>query len=88
MRLLAITGSLAILFGSSAFARDYDNPKPSKQYYTSVDGSKVHRPTRNVTAAFGPITASCRDGTYSYSHHTEGTCSGHRGVAQWHSVPR
>ncbi|MCB0941478.1 MAG: DUF3761 domain-containing protein [Mycobacterium sp.] len=28
-------------------------------------------------------TAQCRDGTYSFSTHRSGTCSGHGGVAQW-----
>lgn len=28
-------------------------------------------------------TAICRDGTYSYSAHRSGTCSGHGGVSQW-----
>ena len=28
-------------------------------------------------------TAKCRDGSNSYSQHRQGTCSGHRGVAQW-----
>ena len=28
-------------------------------------------------------TARCRDGTYSYSQHRQGTCSHHGGVAKW-----
>jgi Protein of unknown function (DUF3761) len=28
-------------------------------------------------------TAVCADGTYSYSAHRQGTCSGHGGIAQW-----
>jgi hypothetical protein len=28
-------------------------------------------------------TARCRDGTYSYSQHRQGTCSHHGGVAEW-----
>ena len=28
-------------------------------------------------------TALCKDGTYSYSKHRSGTCSGHGGVKQW-----
>jgi hypothetical protein len=28
-------------------------------------------------------TAKCNDGTYSSSQHRQGTCSGHKGVAQW-----
>lgn len=31
----------------------------------------------------GSPTARCRDGTFSYSQHRSGTCSGHSGVAEW-----
>jgi hypothetical protein len=29
--------------------------------------------------------AQCRDGSYSFSEHHSGTCSGHGGVRQWNS---
>jgi hypothetical protein len=51
-------------------------------YYRSSDGSCVHRPTKSGSN-FGRITAYCRDGTHSMSHHRRGTCSRHRGVARW-----
>jgi hypothetical protein len=50
--------------------------------YRNVDGNCVHRPV----AAPGPpagATAKCKDGTYSFSQHRQGTCSGHGGVAVW-----
>jgi hypothetical protein len=50
--------------------------------YRNVDGVCVNRPV----AAPGPppgATAKCNDGTYSFSQHRSGTCSGHRGVAVW-----
>ncbi|HEY8201132.1 MAG TPA: DUF3761 domain-containing protein, partial [Actinomycetota bacterium] len=28
-------------------------------------------------------TAVCRDGTYSFSQHHQGTCSRHGGVSRW-----
>jgi hypothetical protein len=28
-------------------------------------------------------TAQCQDGTYSFSQHRQGTCSGHGGVSRW-----
>lgn len=28
-------------------------------------------------------TAICNDGTYSFSQHRQGTCSGHRGMRQF-----
>jgi hypothetical protein len=50
--------------------------------YRNVDGVCVNRPV----AAPGPpagATAKCKDGTYSFSQHRSGTCSGHGGVAVW-----
>jgi hypothetical protein len=42
----------------------------------------VHRP-QQAAAPLPGATARCNDGTYSFSQHRQGTCSGHRGVAQW-----
>lgn len=50
--------------------------------YRNVDGNCIPRPK----AAPGPpagATAHCKDGTYSFSAHRSGTCSGHGGVAEW-----
>ncbi|GAA0609142.1 hypothetical protein GCM10010174_28040 [Kutzneria viridogrisea] len=50
--------------------------------YRNVDGNCVHRPE----AAPGPpagATAQCKDSTYSFSQHRQGTCSGHGGVSRW-----
>ena len=69
----------AILSAAAPSARaDYHNP----DYYRSVDGSLVHRPT-TAPGNFGTVTAICRDGTKSFSHHVQGTCSRHGGVAVW-----
>lgn len=54
----------------------------SSQYYTNVDGKKVHRPVHSKTTPAG-ATARCGDGTYSFSQHTNGTCSHHGGVSSW-----
>jgi hypothetical protein len=51
-------------------------------YYRNSDGNCVHRPQHTATAPTG-ATARCTDGTYSFSQHRRGTCSGHGGVAQW-----
>ena len=48
--------------------------------YTNVDGNQVQRPTSAASAPSG-ATAHCQDGTYSFSQHHSGTCSGHGGVA-------
>lgn len=50
--------------------------------YVNVDGNCVPRPTRADSPPAG-ATARCKDGTYSFSQHRQGTCSGHGGVAQW-----
>jgi hypothetical protein len=50
-----------------------------EDYYRNAEGNCVHRPSDNPSGA----SAKCRDGSYSYSQHRQGTCSGHGGVAQW-----
>jgi hypothetical protein len=50
--------------------------------YRNVDGACVHDPVQAPAAPPG-ATAQCRDGSYSFSKHHSGTCSGHGGVAQW-----
>lgn len=55
-------------------------------YYRNADGVCVHRPVQ-APAANGPpagASAKCKDGTYSFSQHRQGTCSGHGGVATWY----
>lgn len=51
-------------------------------YYTNSDGQRVHSPVQASSAPAG-VTARCRDGSYSFSQHRQGTCSHHGGVAQW-----
>ena len=53
-------------------------------YYTNVDGNQVHSPAFSSDgAAPSGATAQCRDGSYSFSQHRSGTCSGHEGVSRW-----
>ena len=50
--------------------------------YINSSGHCVHRPVKAPTAPAG-ASAKCRDGTFSFSEHRQGTCSHHGGVAQW-----
>jgi len=52
-------------------------------YYTNVDGNKVHSPAYSDSIPAG-ASARCRDGTYSFSQHRSGTCSHHGGVSTWY----
>lgn len=52
-------------------------------YYTNSDGNKISSPVKALTAPKG-ASAKCKDGTYSFSKHRSGTCSGHKGVAKWY----
>ena len=52
--------------------------------YVNKSGNTIHSPahTKDGTLPVG-ATAKCRDATYSFSQHHQGTCSRHGGVAQW-----
>lgn len=54
-------------------------------YYTNSQGRTVPRPCGDVRTQSPPqgATAICRDGSYSFSRHHSGTCSGHGGVRNW-----
>jgi len=51
--------------------------------YINVDGNEVHSPAYANSVPSG-ASAICRDGTYSFSQHRQGTCSSHGGVATWY----
>lgn len=61
-----------------------DNQLIEQGDYTNSDGQQIHRHahTKSGRAPEG-ASAKCRDGSYSFSTHHRGTCSGHHGVAQW-----
>jgi len=55
----------------------------NNNYYNNVNGSAVHSPVQSSNGIPAGATAQCRDGSYSFSLHHSGTCSGHRGVMRW-----
>ncbi len=73
-------------FVTGASASEPGKPK-GHPFYRSSDGEMVHQPTTAPNAAYGPVSAVCRDGTTSYSHHIRGTCTHHGGVAEWKNRP-
>jgi len=58
-------------------------PRNSGRSYVNVDGIRVQSPTFSDTKPAG-ASARCRDGSYSFSLNRRGTCSHHRGVAEWY----
>jgi hypothetical protein len=52
-------------------------------YYKNVDGKSVSSPYMAPSAPTG-ASAQCKDGTYSFSQHRQGTCSRHGGVSTWY----
>jgi uncharacterized protein YraI len=59
-------------------------PTQQGRGYINVDGEWVPSPTRTADGQPPPgASAKCRDGTFSFSKHRQGTCSHHGGVAEW-----
>jgi hypothetical protein len=62
---------------------NYSNSDLSNNnYYTNSSGQEVHSPAYSASVPAG-ASARCNDGTYSFSQHRSGTCSGHGGVSTW-----
>jgi hypothetical protein len=51
--------------------------------YLNSSGHVVHSPSCGSGSEPPHHTATCRDGSVSYSEHHRGTCSYHGGVARW-----
>ncbi|HAU39994.1 MAG: hypothetical protein UV80_C0006G0036 [Candidatus Peregrinibacteria bacterium GW2011_GWF2_43_17] len=60
----------------------YSAPLSNDDYYINTDGDSIHSPAYADSVPSG-ATAICEDGTYSFSQHRQGTCSGHGGVDKW-----
>lgn len=53
--------------------------------YINSSGNRVCSPYASQSGPPAGATAQCNDGTYSFSQHHQGTCSGHGGVAQFYN---
>jgi hypothetical protein len=57
-------------------------PLSNNNHYVNRSGNVIHSPAKAPSAPQG-ATAVCRDGSYSFSQHRQGTCSHHGGVSRW-----
>lgn len=71
--------AFALVFG---LLKPVSSALAAASYYTNINGVRVKAPAKQLRAPIG-ASARCKDGTYSFSRNRRGTCSGHRGVAQW-----
>lgn len=83
MRLRNALAAFAVAAGVFAGPACTRGGHSSDGFYRASDSGMVHEPTRGRNPADGRVSAACRDGTQSYSHHHRGTCSGYGGVAAW-----
>jgi Protein of unknown function (DUF3761) len=84
-RAAALIGTVILLLVASGAQTEGQQLQGDCGYYINSDGNRVPRPCGDWHKDAPPkgATAKCRDGTFSYSQHHSGTCSGHGGVASW-----
>lgn len=71
----------------SIASQPHDNELIEQGDYTNSEGQEIHRPAHTKSGNIPDgASARCRDGSYSFSTHHRGTCSRHRGVAEWLST--
>ncbi|MFI6173837.1 DUF3761 domain-containing protein [Nocardia sp. NPDC051052] len=80
--LFAAVAGIAALVSAPATATPALHTACPASQYENVDKRCVPRPQQAATPPSG-ATARCKDGAYSSSRHRSGTCSGHKGVAEW-----
>jgi Protein of unknown function (DUF3761) len=80
MRTVLIITILCGVFGQISEANAY---ACNNRHYVNSSGHLVHSPSCGNESEPPQHTATCRDGSISYSERHSGTCSGHGGVAQW-----
>ena len=80
MRTVALIAILCGIFGQVREAEAY---ACNNRHYVNSSGHVIHSPSCGNESEPPRHTATCRDGSISFSEHRRGTCSGHRGVARW-----
>ena len=80
MRTVTIIAIVCAVFGQ---VRDANAYACNNRHYVNSSGHVVHSPSCGNESEPPHYTATCRDGSISFSEHRRGTCSGHRGVARW-----
>lgn len=81
-RFLMVAAILALCFSGSFATEDSSGRECKNGAYINSSGKRVCKPEKDNSPPAG-ATAQCRDGSYSFSQHRSGTCSGHGGVAIW-----
>jgi hypothetical protein len=88
-RLFAVAGAAGLagllLFSYAPNARSPHNESDLKshRYYENRDQHTVHSPSQTYSGQRpSDASATCADGSYSFSEHSRGTCSHHGGVAR------
>jgi hypothetical protein len=80
-----VAGAAIFLFAYASNARSSHNESglTTHRYYENIDHHSVHSPSKTYSGQRPPdASATCADGTYSFSEHASGTCSHHGGVAR------
>ena len=81
MRAIWVLAVLCGACGQMSAANAYDC---NNRYYRNSSGHPVHSPSCGNESEPPQHTATCRDGSVSYSEHRgTWTCSYHGGVAHW-----
>lgn len=62
---------------------DQQTTLSNDDHYINSDGDSIHSPADSSEGVPAGATAQCRDGSYSFSRHRQGTCSHHGGVSRW-----
>jgi hypothetical protein len=68
---------------SQAAAQPPTTTLSNNNHYVNSSGNVVHSPAHSSNGVPAGATAACRDGSYSFSQHHQGTCSHHGGVSRW-----